>query len=62
VFAENRNTEDGTDENLLNANECLTGEIIESINLITESNHKFQEMDNDLAQIESNFETSNVQI
>lgn len=62
MFTENRNTEDGIDESFLNINECLTGEVIESTDLITNSNHKCQEMDDDLAQIESIFGTSNVQI
>lgn len=62
MFTENRNTEDGTDDSFLNIQECLTGEVIESTDLITNSSHKFKEMDNDLAQIESTFGTSNVQI
>lgn len=62
MFTENRNTEDGIDESFLNINECLTGEVIESTDLITNSNPKCQEMDDDLAQIESIFGTSNVQI
>jgi len=62
VLTENRNTEDGTDDSFLNIQECLTCEVIESTDLITNSSHQFQEMDNDLAQIESTFGTSNVQI
>ncbi|KAL5243720.1 hypothetical protein ACI65C_011130 [Semiaphis heraclei] len=50
------------DDSFLNIQECLTGEVIESTDLITNSSHKFKEMDNDLAQIESTFGTSNVQI
>lgn len=62
MFTENRNTEDGIDESFLNINECLTGEVIESTDLITNSKHKIQEVDDGLAQIESTFGTSNVQI
>lgn len=62
MFTENRNTEDGIEESFLNINECLTGEVIESTDLITDSKHKIQEVDDDLAQIESAFGTSNVQI
>lgn len=62
MFTENRNTEDGTDDSFLNIQECLTGEVIESTDLITNSSHQFKEMDSDLAQIESTFGTSNVQI
>lgn len=62
MFIENRNTEQGIDESFLNIDECLTGELIETSDLNTNSNHQIQEMDNDLAQIESTFGTSNIQI
>lgn len=62
MFTENRNTEEGIEDSFLNINECLTGELIETTDLITDSNHQIQEIDNDLAQIESTFGTSNIQI
>jgi len=62
VFTENRNTENGIDESFLNINECLTGEVIESTDIKINSAHQVQEIDDVLAQIESTFGTSNVQI
>jgi len=45
VFTENRNNEDGTEDSYLNIQECLTGEVIESTSLITNSSNQFKEME-----------------
>jgi len=62
VFTENRNTEEGIDESFPNINECLTGELIETTDLIANSNHQIQEMEDDLAHIKSTFGTNHIQI